>query len=87
MNANAPQDPFGVLTRQLDGPDLDCLVSKAALLLRLQVYHLTLGRPVNGRRHLGVRTGRHVGCEGESLLCDGFESIKGMVEEVEAMTK
>ena len=69
VEEEVPQDPFRVLTRQLHGPDLDCLISKTTLLFRLQVDHLTLGRATIWRRHEGVRTGRHI-CGGQYRLSE-----------------
>lgn len=36
------QDPLSMLTRQLDGPDLDRFIGKTAFLLGLEVHHAPL---------------------------------------------
>lgn len=38
-NHNAPQDRLSMLTRHLNGPDIDRVVAETALLLGLEMLH------------------------------------------------
>ena len=68
-----------MLTRQLNGPDLDCLVSKTTFLLRFQVLHHHL--PLLGSRgDDGVLAERHLGRECDHLVREVEEVKEDILE-------
>lgn len=83
VDVNLPQDPFRMLTRQLHGPDLDCIIPESTFFFRLQVHHLSLGLLVCEAWCLGVHTGRHLCKESNTVTCGLKKSDEGMLKEVE----